>query len=116
VALILCPLSLSRVLLLAQASQGGDLTHFWTGFSLAPPTPKTYVQALVLRHGALLFRLLAEDGAYVLVSGSAKRMPADVIQALSEVLQVHGGATSAEATAYISSMERSKRLVIEAWS
>ena len=78
--------------------------------------PKTYVQALILRRGALLFKWISEEGAHILISGSAKRMPQDVVQALREVLQTHGGATVAEATAYLSAMERSRRLVIEAWS
>jgi cytochrome P450 / NADPH-cytochrome P450 reductase len=96
------------------AHRGLDL--FVTGFSLAPPTPKTYVQALILRHGSTLFRWIADHGAHVLVSGSAKRMPADVVQAVTEILQTHGGATAVEAAAYVTAMERTKRLVIEAWS
>lgn len=43
-------------------------------------------------------------------------MPQDVIQSLREVLQTRGSATEAEAAAYVSAMERSKRLVVEAWS
>ena len=98
-----------------QASNIG-LALFATGFSLAPPMPKTYVQALILRHGLQLFHWIAEQGAHILISGSAKRMPQDVVQAFNEVLQTHGGATAAEATAYLSAMERSKRLIIEAWA
>ena len=52
----------------------------------------------------------------MLISGSAKRMPQDVVQAFVEILQTHGGATEEEAKAYISAMERARRLVIEAWS
>lgn len=78
--------------------------------------PKTYVQALVLRHGRQLFSWVAERGAHVIICGSAKRMPQDVIQSLREVLQTRGSATEAEAAAYVSAMERSKRLVVEAWS
>jgi sulfite reductase alpha subunit-like flavoprotein len=52
----------------------------------------------------------------VFISGSAKRMPSDVIAALRGLLQTHGSMSPEEAARYVGTMERGRRLVTEAWS
>jgi sulfite reductase alpha subunit-like flavoprotein len=43
-------------------------------------------------------------------------MPTDVLDALKAILAAHGGATPSEADAFLAGLERTKRLVVEAWS
>lgn len=94
----------------------GPLRLYETAFSRDVPGRKLYVQGLLLRAKERVFSLLTQGGAVVFIAGSAKRMPADVIDALKDVLCDAGGASRPEADAYIAAMERGKRLVVEAWS
>ena len=55
-------------------------------------------------------------GAHVFISGSAKRMPADVKAALKAVITTYGRKTEEEADAMISMMEKKGKYVVEAWS
>jgi len=87
------------------------------GAATAPP-PVTYVQARIAApgHGPAIARAILQQGAVVFISGSAKRMPSDVIAALRGLLQAHGGMSPEEAARYVGAMERGRRLVTEAWS
>jgi sulfite reductase (NADPH) flavoprotein alpha-component len=78
----------------------------------------TYVQARIAapEHGPAIARAILQQGAVVFISGSAKRMPSDVIAALRGVLQAHGSMSSEESARYAGAMERGRRLVTEAWS
>lgn len=109
-----------------------------TAFSRDVPrgTARVYVQHLMEADGAALAEAITgrravgddDDGAdagamppprplaSVFISGSAKRMPADVTESLRGVLQDHGGMTAQEAAKFVASMERGRRLVVEAWS
>ena len=84
----------------------------------APAGGGCYVQYLIAE--AALARTLAswilERGAFVFISGSARRMPSDVIAALRDALVEHGGLDAPAAQTYVAAMERSRRLVFEAWS
>ena len=95
---------------------GGILADYQTAFSRDSLPKVVYVQGLLLRRAGDVFRLLTQEGAYVFISGSAKRMPADVVGVLGDILVQQGGASEAEAAAFIAGMERAGRLVIEAWS
>lgn len=88
-----------------------------TAFSRDGPedVAKTYVQSKLVLHGTLVWRLL-EAGAVVLVSGSARRMPADVRKALCRVVRERGGLAETEAEAYIAALESRGRYKVEAWS
>ena len=108
----------------AAASEDPDAHHdpatnitVTTAFSQdgPPHLGKTYVQAKIKLHGALVWRLL-ESGGVVLVSGSAKRMPSGVRRALVAVVESHGGLDAGSAERYVQKLEASKRYVVEAWS
>ena len=59
---------------------------------------------------------ILDHGAHIFVSGSARRMPADVAAALSSALVTGGGLDAEAADKYITAMDRSRRLIVEAWS
>ncbi|MDV7142130.1 flavodoxin domain-containing protein [Tropicimonas sp. TH_r6] len=63
-------------------------------------TDKVYVQTLLERDGADIYRWL-EDGAAIYICGDAARMAADVEQALLRVIAEHGGLSPSEAAAYL---------------
>jgi sulfite reductase alpha subunit-like flavoprotein len=93
------------------------LAAFHTAFSRDVPGRVLYVQGLLLRHKERVFaQLTGSPPAVVFIAGSAKRMPADVVDALRDVLCDVGGASVREADAFLAGMERAGRLVIEAWS
>lgn len=69
-------------------AQDGLLTRIDTAFS-RDQAEKVYVQHRIREHGEDIWRWL-EDGAHVYVCGDAKRMAADVDQALQDVAARHG--------------------------
>lgn len=71
---------------------------------------KLYVQHLMVRKGAELFKWL-EAGAYFFVCGDAHRMAKDVEAALLEIISEQGGLDSDGAQAYLSTMKKEKRYV-----
>lgn len=108
----------------AAASEDPDAHHdavtkitVTTAFSQdgPPHLGKTYVQAKIKLHGALVWRLL-ECGGVVLVSGSAKRMPSGVRRAIVAVVESHGGLDADSAERYVQKLEASRRYLVEAWS
>ena len=56
------------------------------------------------------------QGSVVYVSGSAEKMPQDVMKALEDIAQQHGGLTSPAAQVYVRQMELGRRFHVEAWS
>lgn len=78
---------------------------------------KTYVTHRIREAGSLLWRLLAEQGAHVYVSGSSTKMPADVLDAFVDVARAHGGFSGdADARAWVRGLERQGRYHVESWS
>lgn len=77
---------------------------------------KVYVTHKLRQHGAHVWQLLSEQGAWVYVSGSAEKMPANVVSALEEVAMVHGGMSAEAAARYIRQLELTGRYHVEAWS
>jgi len=67
----------------------GLLTRLDTAFS-RDQAEKIYVQHRIREHGEDIWRWL-NDGAHIYVCGDAKRMAADVDQALQDIIQEHGG-------------------------
>jgi sulfite reductase alpha subunit-like flavoprotein len=64
----------------------------------------------------MVWKLLAEQGAWVYVSGSAEKMPAAVVSALEDVAEQHGGLSREAAAKYIRQLELTGRYHVEAWS
>jgi sulfite reductase alpha subunit-like flavoprotein len=100
----------------------------WSAGPLAPPgglfvahsragPAKRYVTHLLRERGALAWRLLSAPGAHVLVAGRAGRMPADVFDALADVVQAHGPGLGArvDAIAWLRSMQAARRYQTEVW-
>jgi sulfite reductase alpha subunit-like flavoprotein len=56
------------------------------------------------------------QGAVVYVSGSAEKMPQDVVRALEDVAQQHGGLETPAAQLHVRQLELGRRLHVEAWS
>ena len=77
---------------------------------------KEYVTHRIRSRGKEVWDLLQSQNCCVLVSGSAKKMPDDVKQALKDVLKQHGGLDDAAAERRLSDMMRSKHYVVEAWT
>ncbi|KAJ1976554.1 NAPDH-dependent diflavin reductase [Dimargaris xerosporica] len=76
---------------------------------------KIYVQHRITEQGAYLWPLIASEGATIVVSGNANRMPEDVKDAFLKVIQVHGKMTAYDAHSYIRQMEKSRRYQEECW-
>jgi sulfite reductase alpha subunit-like flavoprotein len=77
---------------------------------------KVYVTHKLREHGAMMWQLLAEQGAWVYVSGSAGKMPAAVVSALEDVAEQHGGLSHEAAAKYVRQLELTGRYHVEAWS
>ena len=87
----------------------------WPAFSRDQPE-KVYVQHKMIEHGAELWNLIHEEGAFIYLSGNAKRMPIDVEDALIRIFKEQGGLDSNDATSYLSFLKRVGRFQEECWS
>jgi sulfite reductase alpha subunit-like flavoprotein len=76
---------------------------------------KVYVQTRLAQNKDAVCALLV-GGTYVYLSGSAKRMPADVREALRDILRASGKMSVEEAEKVLKALERSKRYVVESWA
>lgn len=85
-----------------------------TAFSQDAPS-KTYVTHRIRENGRQLCKLLMQ-GACVYISGSAKRMPQDVISTLEDCLTTETDMTVTECQVYMKRLQAGRRCVIEAWS
>ena len=56
------------------------------------------------------------QGAVIYISGSAEKMPQDVMKALEDIVQQHGGLARPEAQTYVRQLELGRRCHVEAWS
>ena len=52
----------------------------------------------------------------VYVSGSAEKMPQDVMKALEDITEQHGSLAAPAAQSHIRQLELGRRLHVEAWS
>lgn len=75
-----------------------------------------YVQNLIEEDKEFIGQALSQSNSYLFISGSAKRMPADVKEALVNILVEVGIGTEKAAKLLLQQMERKGRLKIEAWS
>lgn len=92
---------------LSRFLDSGALTKLDLAFS-RDQAEKIYVQTKMLENGADLWRWL-EEGAHFYVCGDAKRMAADVDDALRTVVVQHGHRSKEEADAYVSALAKGKR-------
>ena len=77
---------------------------------------KVYVQDRMVEDGEFLWREMGERGAYVLISGSAGKMPEAVRAALQQACVTHGGMDEDQARRYLAIMEAQGRLQEECWN
>jgi sulfite reductase alpha subunit-like flavoprotein len=77
---------------------------------------RVYVTHKIQEQGAAVWQLLSEQGGWVYVSGSAEKMPADVVSALEDVAAVHGGLSAEAAAKFVRQLELTGRYHVEAWS
>lgn len=89
--------------------QSGMLHRLSTAFS-RDGSRKTYVQDLMREHGGEIFACL-ENGAFLMVCGSAEPMAREVEATLREVIEKHGNMRAANADAYIATLKNDKRYV-----
>ncbi|RUS30427.1 hypothetical protein BC938DRAFT_479399 [Jimgerdemannia flammicorona] len=75
-----------------------------------------YVQDRILENAVLVWRLIDERGAVVLLCGTSTKMPEQVAYALKRVFMIEGGLDAAEAEQYYAGMEKSGRMQTETWS
>ncbi|KAJ1556988.1 NADPH-dependent diflavin oxidoreductase 1, partial [Nowakowskiella sp. JEL0078] len=72
-------------------------------------TNKDYVQHKILEKKELVWNLLKDKNAIIILSGNAKRMPEDVADALKTVCIKEGGMTERECEIFMHDLEINKR-------
>lgn len=76
---------------------------------------KVYVQHLIRRDGADLWRLLSVDKAHLYVCGDARHMARDVHHAVLALVRRHGNLCESEAAAFVPELERLGRYQKHVW-
>ncbi|XP_065155872.1 NADPH-dependent diflavin oxidoreductase 1 isoform X2 [Atheta coriaria] len=76
---------------------------------------KIYVQHKIIENAGFLWKLLSEEGAYVLVAGNSKNMPRAVRDAFVTVATDAGRLTPQEAENFVEKMEKTNRYQTETW-
>lgn len=97
-----------------EAAAAEGLCDLFTAFSRAGPE-RVYVQDLIRRERARLWPLL-EAGAVVYVCGDGARMEPDVKRALTTLYAEEKDADAAAAEAWMESMTRDARYVLDVWA
>ena len=77
---------------------------------------QVYVQHKMAEQGQLLWDVVHEKGGYFFIAGNSKDMPNDVISALKDVFQKHGGMSEVESENYFKEMETKQRFQCETWA
>jgi len=77
---------------------------------------KIYVQDLLKEDLALIWKTIGERNGYVLISGSAGKMPEAVRDALKEACITEGDMEEDQAIRFLNAMEVQNRLQEECWS
>jgi sulfite reductase (NADPH) flavoprotein alpha-component len=92
---------------LEEYARKGVLTHLDTAFS-RDQEKKVYVQHRMLENGRRIWEWLT-TGACVYVCGDAKRMAADVDEALHRIVAEHGGMSGGQAKDFVANLSRNRR-------
>lgn len=77
---------------------------------------RTYVQDLIEEDIFRIWKLLADENAWVYISGSSNKMPAGVKAALAKAVETEGRYSEEDAKKYVATMVREGRLIEECWS
>ncbi|KAI8144941.1 hypothetical protein BJV82DRAFT_606828 [Fennellomyces sp. T-0311] len=77
---------------------------------------KLYVQDRIRQEGAMLWDLIENRQAKIVLSGSAGKMPEQVAFALKQVFMQHGGLDAEQAENYFSTMGKTGQYQEECWS
>ncbi|KAF7725891.1 NADPH-dependent diflavin oxidoreductase 1 [Apophysomyces ossiformis] len=77
---------------------------------------KLYVQDRVREQSALLWNLVDTQGAKIVLSGSAGKMPEQVAYAFKEIFMKEGGLNAEQAENYFSTMVKTGQYQEECWS
>jgi len=85
----------------------GVLTRLDTAFS-RDQDQKVYVQHRILEHAESVYQWI-QEGAHIYVCGDAKRMAADVDQAIREVIRTQGALSPESAGSYLAMLSSSGR-------
>ena len=93
----------------------GTLDPLYVAFSRHPDQPRTYVQDLLRRHADTV-RTLLRQGAAIYVCGDARKMAADVQQALAQIVAEDRGVTTTEADALLESWKAEGRYLQDVWA
>ena len=108
-----CSLSNACTLFTEAWESGG---HLELRLAFSPDQPhKVYVQQLIGRDGADLWRLLSVDNAHLYVCGDARHMARDVHQAMLMLVRRHGNVCESEAVAFVAELERLGRYQRDVW-
>eukprot|EP00760_Papus_ankaliazontas_P036518 PhM_4_TR8335/c0_g1_i1/m.22633 len=92
-----------------------------TAFSRDTPGFRVYVQNVMQKEEVAqdLVRRITQCNAHILISGNAKKMPADVRKALIRILVLHGAEAGIEdedaAVKYVKAMTKQGRYCVDAW-
>ncbi|KAF0919055.1 hypothetical protein E2562_028278 [Oryza meyeriana var. granulata] len=87
---------------------------FFVAFSRDQPQ-KVYVQHRIMEQSQSVWNLLNNEAA-IYIAGSSTKMPADVTDALEEVICREGGMSKENASKWLRKLERDGRFHIETWS
>ncbi|ORZ40352.1 hypothetical protein BCR44DRAFT_1509616 [Catenaria anguillulae PL171] len=77
---------------------------------------KVYVQHVMLQQSVQVFDLIVNRGAWVYLSGNSNRMPIDVKDALTTIVQTGLKCARSEAVAYVDKMKKERRFQEETWA
>ena len=100
----------------AQTNARG-LLYYYVAFSRDQPN-KVYVQDKLWENRKLIWELLSQCDAHIIVSGSSNQMPKDVRQMLIKILQEQGGQelkSNQKAELILDRFETIKKLQFECW-
>ncbi|KAL6044334.1 NADPH-dependent diflavin oxidoreductase 1 [Balamuthia mandrillaris] len=92
----------------------GTLVNYHVAFS-RDQQHKVYVQHLMEANAHELWRVLGQQKGIFYLSGSARRMPIDVRDALKKAMEIATGATAEEAEAWLQQLRQEGRYLEEVW-
>ncbi|KAI8803638.1 cytochrome P450 [Cladochytrium replicatum] len=92
----------------------GTLTKRHVAYSRHPEHQKTYVQHLLLRDGAMLWKLV-QQGGVLFVCGNASKLARDVRAAVEEIAVQVGGLSQEAAARYIQDLQNGGRYNEDVW-
>lgn len=97
--------------------QSLNMLKFFAAFSRDNPEQKVYVQHKMLENQELIYNLLVNEGAVVLIAGSSNKMPDDVRDCIKQILSKKAEKSSdEEIDQIVNKMEAIKRIQYECWN